>query len=524
MARRRKTRFRRVTASLADLAGDGYVEALCDARARLAGEPRRRLLAAARRKVDLFPASLQARLVSMLPKVGHRVAKAFRRSAAGASSGPFNAVTRTGVAPLTGLGCYRVGEGGRLHLTTKSEHYHAPVGHAFPGYALLEVARSLGVANATHNNTRGNITRRLEEELVRTAAGLSAGDRAGLSRLVRSKGATALNRVINLETGSLAVEAAVKMMLARFWRVDEKSPRPKYSGRTPVFIVVGDDSGSLAGNYHGTTVLTQMTRGMWPGMLARMEKGGVMMVRAVRPNSVEDLDAAFSLYDRGRCKIAGFLHEIIMMNYGALRLTKRFVRRAHALARKHDVPTLVDEIQSCIWSPELYTFREYGLKPTFVSIGKGFPGGEYAASRILFNARYDCLPQFGALVTNGQEEIASMAYLVTMRWAEANSDVTRAVGDCYEERLGGLVDDFGEMLGAVEGLRHLAGLHFHELDPAREFVRRLVAAGLDISVQSYKSNCPPAALTKLPLIAGFEVVEAVIDRMREALEGMSRGA
>ena len=55
------------------------------------------------------------------------------------------------------------------------------------------------------------------------------------------------------------------------------------------------------------------------------------------------------------------------------------------------------------------------------AVGKGFPGGEYPASRILFNDRMDDhLPQFGALVTNGQEELASLAYLITMRWAAAS--------------------------------------------------------------------------------------------------------
>ena len=49
-------------------------------------------------------------------------------------------------------------------------------------------------------------------------------------------------------------------------------------------------------------------------------------------------------------------------------------------------PVMVDEIQSCIWSPELFLFREFGLEPDFVSVGKGFPGGQYPASRILTTA------------------------------------------------------------------------------------------------------------------------------------------
>ena len=45
-------------------------------------------------------------------------------------------------------------------------HYHAALGHDFPGYRLLQIAGRLGVCNATHNNTRGHMTRLLERELV----------------------------------------------------------------------------------------------------------------------------------------------------------------------------------------------------------------------------------------------------------------------------------------------------------------------------------------------------------------------
>ena len=47
----------------------------------------------------------------------------------------------------------------------------------------------------------------------------------------------------------------------------------------------------------------------------------------------------------------------------------------------------------------------------------------------------DVMPQFGALVTNGQEELASLAYLITMEWAQANSEVTNKLGTYYSERL-----------------------------------------------------------------------------------------
>ncbi len=49
----------------------------------------------------------------------------------------------------------------------------------------------------------------------------------------------------------------------------------------------------------------------------------------------------------------------------------------------------------------------------------------------------------------------------------------------------------------------------------------LNAAGLDISAQTYKADCPPVVLTKLPLIADDQVVDFVLARMKAALEDRS---
>ena len=186
------------------------------------------------------------------------------------------------------------------------------------------------------------------------------------------------------------------------------------------------------------------------------------------------------------------------------------------------MPTVADEIQSCLWAPGLFLHREYGLRPSFVVIGKGFSGGEYAASRILFSAAFDSLPQFGALVTNGQEELAALAYLVTMRWAAANREVIRQVGDYYAGRLQELAGKFPKLVTGVDGSRHMSCLRFGDTQAAVTFAKLLVERGLDVSTQTYKPDCPPSVLTKLPLIAGAEVVDFILDRMAGVLRAMKQ--
>ena len=516
-----------VRCSLTYLVGQDYIEAVCRARAFLTGADAVALKRLADEKVEWWPESLRRRLHELLPQAGQPVVAPLTASPSGAGTRAFQDATRTSRAPLSGLGYFRVGEDGRLYVTSKSEHYHAPLGHSFPGYELLERARNLGIPNATHNNSRGSVTRRLEEQLVRAANGLAPN--ANLDAVHRSVEPTVLNRVLNLETGSLAVEAAVKLALCRFFRHEPGGPEPIYRSRVPVFLVLGDDDGAVIANYHGTTIVTQTMRGLWPELSARWQKDGTLRVHPVRPNSIADLDEAFLRFEKPPYKIAAFCHEIIMMNYGARRLTEEFLHHAYRLCAAHDVPAIADEIQSCLWYEGLFLFRQYGLKPAMVAIGKGFTGGEFPASRLLFSARFDVLPQFGALVTNGQEELASLAYLVALKWTTANGPAITAAGHRLEQDFLLLAEEFPKQIAGVEGRGHLLGLRFHDLTCARTFVETMNQMGFDISVQAYKKDCPPVALTKLPTIADEIVISFMKDRMRRALrqgeagQSVSRG-
>jgi 4-aminobutyrate aminotransferase-like enzyme len=505
--------------SLAELCGEAYVRAVCANHALLAGEDPAAVTEGAFKRIEFFPLAFERRLLQLLPKVGQKIGTRLAVTSAGATTHQFETHSKLTMAPLSALGYFRISEEGKLFLVAKSEHYHASLGHSFPGYHLLDKARRLGIPNATHNNTRGFITRRLEGELIAGVNGLAAGDGPALKAVLASTEPEILNRVLNLETGSLAAEAALKLVLARFYRSEETVPVPKYHGRIPVLLVVGNDDGGLKANYHGTTMLTQVMRGMWPELYETLRERGLRVV-AIRPDSLADLEAAFADYEQGKFKIAGFFHEIVMMNYGGRLLSREFLQRAYELCRQHDVPAVADEIQSCLWAPGLFLFREYGLRPSFVAIGKGFPGGEYAASRIIFSAAYDSLPQFGALVTNGQEEMASLAYLVTMRWAAANREVTRQVGDYYASRLRELAARFPKLILGVDGSRHMSCLRFGHTPTAVAFAGMLVDRGLDVSAQTYKADCPPCVLTKLPLIAGADVVDFIVGRMADVLRGM----
>lgn len=504
--------------SLTELLGKEYIDAVVCAQSFLTGRDIADLRKIAETEVDFYPPDFAARVERLAMLTGQHISAPFADSCVGAPTNAFAAASNSSMAPLAGLGCSRIGEDGRAYFTAKSEHYHISLGHKFPGYRLLTLASELGIVNATHNNTRGFITRKLERELVRIANGIDRGDEKKVDAIIASDNDRVLNRVINLETGSLAVESALKMLLARFYRLDKNYPPAKYAGRIPVFFVMADFNGGCEANYHGTTILTQVLRGMWPEFKNELEKNDLYRVVQVKINDFDDFSTKVAEFDQGKYKVAGFFHELVLMNYSGIKLTPDYVQRTHELAARHDIPTVVDEIQSCMWSPELFLFREYKITPDFVSIGKGFPGGEYPASKILTNRKMDTLNQFGALVTNGQEELASLAYLVTIAFAEYNAAHTSKAGTYYHTEAQNLLTEFPSVLHKIEGDKLMTSFIFSEMEAAMKFVHFMNKHGFDVSTQTYKANCPAAALTKLPLIVTEKMIDFVISSMREALK------
>ncbi|MFC5405401.1 aminotransferase class III-fold pyridoxal phosphate-dependent enzyme [Cohnella soli] len=503
--------------SLVQLLGSSYMNSVIAGATSLLGLNLKEAERLAHEEVEFLPEEYVSFTNQLLTYVGKPYVSALESSLEGAPTNAFGSATNTKASPIGGLGGLRLGEDGRLYLAAKSEHYHTPLGHNFPGYRLIDNARALGITNATHNNTRGYITRFLERELVRTINGFRPEETDELDAALASQEPQMLNRVLNLETGTLACEAGIKMMLARFYRLDETFGQPKYGNLTPVFFVMADHDGGGKANYHGTTIFAQIMRDMWPGLGEKLEQAGILKVCPVRINDWEDFQTKFEQYNKPPYKAAGFLHEIILMNYGGIKLEPKYLQKVYALCHEHDTPIMCDEIQSCMWYPPMYLFREYKLNPDFVVIGKGFPGGQYPASRIITTAAMDTLNQFGALVTNGQEELAALAYLITMKFTEENGSHIRNIGQYYEDKLRDLAVRYPDFIDRTEGLGHLSTIFFREAQTVTQFTKVLNEACIDVSAQTYKASCPPAALTKPPTIATREMIDYLLYSMDETL-------
>lgn len=506
--------------SLADFFGKEYIEKVINANCFFEEDRRAEFESYAYEKVEFYPEAYQKQADALLDKIGTKVVNSTPMDIDGAGTDSYQQALNKNAAPLSGRAYYRIGEDGKLYFVGKSEHYHASIGHNFPGYKLINNARNLGILNATHNNTRGFMTRTLERELVRAANGIAKDDIKALEDVLASREKHVLNRVINLETGSLADEAAVKMMFNRFYEIGSSFPESKYAGRTPVFFVMGDNAGGTEANYHGTGIIAQTFRNMWPSFYKNAEENGLYKVVPVKLNDIEDFKSKIEEYNKAPYKTAGFMHEIVLMNYGGIKLEKEYLQQAYELCREYDTPTLVDEIQSCAWYEELFLFSKYELKPDFVVIGKGFGGGEYPASKVITTAEMDTLNQFGALVTNGQEELASLSYLITMQFVLDNAKIVEDNQAKFFAGLEALAEKYKGLVKGIEGLGFLSAVVFEELDTASVFAKKINAKAIDVSAQTYKANCPAAVLIKLPLVTSEAAADFVLKAMDEALSEM----
>jgi len=507
-----------VTRSLTELLGEAYMSAVRNCAISLNGMAAETAEHLAGEPVSFFSQADQERQDALLARTGTQFIPAFDNTNHGAPTDAFGRAANRNAAPVGGFGIFRVGEDGKLYMTAKSEHYHTSLGHGFGGYKLLNTARLLGIPNATHNNTRGYITRLMERELIRTANSLPREDPAALDACLHSTEPRVLNRVINLETGSLAVEAGIKMMLNRFSRLDKTFGEPTHAGKTPVLLVMADNEDGPEANYHGTTLFAQILRGMWPDLRESFERNGIFKTVSVRINDLPDFERKIRQYNRDGFRTAGFLHEIILMNYGGIRLSEAYLRGAYQLCREYETPTLVDEIQSCMWYMGMFLYKLYHLEPDFVILGKGFPGGEYPASKIITTHEMDNLNLFGALVTNGQEELASLAYLITMEFAQENAEEIERRGIDFETRLRALAGMFPSSVAGIGGQGHLAAIHFKTVDMAVKFSKTMNSFCIDVSAQTYKANCPPAALLKLPLVTSRKAMDYLLEKMEEAMK------
>ncbi len=380
---------------------------------------------------------------------------------------------------LAADGMFYIDQSGKAMLDCTAGHYQMTWGYNHP--ALVETvtdAQHLGIVWDNHSNIPSLPVKMLAEELV----ALSESD--GLDRVL-----------LGICTGSVACSTALKIMLARYLN----DPGRMRNG-VPVMV-------TLAGNYHGTDMVAQTMRGMWPGLVSGME------TVQVEPNDPDMLRKTFRTYG-GR--VAGFWAEPIMMNREAITVSKKYLQLARELCDAHGALMAIDEIQTCFWYPEILAYKRLGIRPDLVVIGKGMSAGFHPLSGLLFRSEHDILAQYDAVSTNGNASLASMVALCNLRMMRRDRERIAALAAVYYDGMCTVAADFPDLIQEVTGAGLLCGLKFCNRDDALGFHKAAVEQGLWLRVHAYHEG-HRTVLTKCALVVDETIVAFIHARIRELL-------
>lgn len=382
---------------------------------------------------------------------------------------------------LVGRGLFYLTEQRQLCLDCTSGHYQMLWGYNDPDLvAAAAEASRLGVVWDNHSNVPQAPLKRLGHQLLAAANDPSEAD--------------PLDKVhLGVCTGSVACATALKIQLKVFAR---RAP----AGTIPVIL-------SLEGNYHGSDMVPQFMRGLWPGLAHPCE-----FVR-LEPNDHDALAAAFRHHGE---RIAGFWAEPVMMNREVIPVEAAYLQQARAACDQVGALLCIDEIQTGFWRPEIFDFRALGIRPDLVVLGKGMTAGFHPLSGVLFRRRHDVLEQYDAISTNGSAALPAFVALASMAMIRARAATIRATADALATGFAALATEFPRVVERAQGRGHLMGLRLRSVEAARELHRRLLAAGLWTRVHAYHTG-HRTLLTKPGLPTDPAVVDFLIASMRNAL-------
>ncbi len=383
---------------------------------------------------------------------------------------------------LVGRGLFYITEQRRLFLDCTSGHYQMLWGYNHPELcAAIEAATRAGVIWDNHSNIPQSPLKRLAQKLVEL--GNAPGEKDPLDTVQ-----------LGVCTGSVACAAALKIQLKVF-------ERERGGQAVPVILV-------LNGNYHGTDMVPQFMRGMWPGMVQRCE------VVLLEPNDTDALEKAFRAYGT---RVAGFWAEPIMMNREAIAVEPDYLRLAQRWCRETGALMCLDEIQSGFWQPEIFEYRRLGLQPDLVVLGKGMTAGFHPLSGVLMHQRHDVLEQYDAISTNGSAALPAFVALCSLELIQQNAARVRAIARRIQKGFEDLAAEFPRLLLCACGRGHLAGLKFKNVANAKQFQGHLLEAGLWTRVHAYHEG-HSTILTKLGLLADDGIVDFVLETFRCLLQ------
>ena len=276
---------------------------------------------------------------------------------------------------------------------------------------------------------------------------------------------TGMKKVFFANSGAEANECAIKV--ARKYSAEKK----------------GDDCYTiitLVNSFHGRTLTTLSATG---------QEHFHKLFNPLTPGftHVPANDCAALTEAVNTCNPAGIMLEAVQGEGGVLPLTAEFVQTAYRLAQEHDIPLIMDEVQTGNGrTGKLYGYMHFDITPDIVSTAKGLGGGLPIGAALLGEKVQNVLGAGDHGSTYGGNPVCCAGALsVINRLDEALMAQVREKSDYIFSQLNG-----AEGVISVAGMGLMIGIE--TVRPAKEIVTDCMAKGVLCLTAKNKVRLLPA--------------------------------
>jgi acetylornithine/LysW-gamma-L-lysine aminotransferase len=369
--------------------------------------------------------------------------------------------SKRAMALVSGNGATVIDDRGREYIDCVAGHGVALIGHCNPEVvaAIQRQANRLITCSAAFAN---DVRAELLEELVRITP-------------------SSLERAFLCNSGTEAVEAALKFARAATGRPDFVCARRGFHGRT---------LGALSATFE-------------PRHRRRLEPL-VPGFEHVAFNDPEALERAITE------RTAAVLLEPVQGEGGVHVARAEYLRRARELCDATGAVLILDEVQTGFCrTGRLFACSHFGVEPDLLCLAKGMAGG-LPMGAVACSERFE-LPAGIHGSTYGGNPLACAAALATIRFMISNR-LDRRAAEAGERLMGGLRELSLDVVRELRGLGLMIGIALKK--KVRPYLERLTELGV---------LALPAGVSVLRLLPPLTITDDEIDRVVEAIgEALSR--
>lgn len=306
--------------------------------------------------------------------------------------------------------------------------------------------------------------------------GLTHEPAVELARRLLALAPGSLQRVFFCDSGSVAVEVAIKMALQYGWAAGE-------TRRTRLL--------TIRGGYHGDTFGAMAVCDPLNGMHERFAPVLVRHLFAERPRSrfgeplqAADLDGFEALIAAHEAEIAAVIIEPIVQGAGGMWFySADYLRAVADLCRRHGILLIADEIATGFGrTGRLFACEHAGVQPDILCLGKALTGGYLGMAATLATERVaQGVSANGGVLMHGPTFMAN-----PLAAAVASCSIDLLLESPWQARVAAIERQLGEGLGslrqhpAVSDVRVLGAIgvvETREPVPVAELQRLFVAEG-----------------------------------------------